>query len=126
MEKNKLLLCPKCFKEIGKIEKIFFNEKNILNIKFKCSNSKNILNVPLNEYFSSINNNNSNILNNNKIKNENLNKINEKIPWKNFEEIYEIIEKEKNKIKNFKKNQKKFIDNIIKNYENIKKYFNEN
>ena len=125
MQKNKLLLCPKCFKEIGKIEKIFFNEKNVLNIKFKCSNSKNILIVPLNEYLSSINNNNSNILNYNKITNENWNKINEKIPWKNFEEIYEIIEKEKNKIKNFKENQIKFIDNIIKNYENIKKYFNE-
>ena len=121
---NKLLLCPQCFKEIGKIEKIFFNEKNILNIKFKCSFIKNILIVPLNEYLSS--NNNSNLLlNYNKINIEDWNEINNKIPWKNFNEINEIIEKEKIKTKNFKENQINFIDNIIKNYENIKKYINE-
>ncbi len=126
IQKNKLLLCPQCFKEIGKIEKIFFNEKNILNIKFKCSFIKNILIVPLNEYLSSNNNNNSNnLLNYNKINFEDWNEINKKIPWENFNELNEIIEKEKNKIKNFKENQIKFIDNIIKNYENIKKYINE-
>jgi len=132
IQKNKFLLCPQCYKEIGKIEKIFFNEKNILNIKFKCSYIKNILIVPLNEYLTSNNNNNNNnnnsnnlLLNFNKITNEDWNKTNKKIPWKNFEEINEIIEKEKNKIKNFKENQIKIIDNIIKNYENIKQYFNE-
>ena len=77
IQKNKLLLCPQCFKEIGKIEKIFFNEKNILNIKFKCSFIKNILIVPLNEYLSSNNNNNSNnLLNYNKINFEDWNEIN--------------------------------------------------